>query len=141
QQTEWKGNVDVFQVVGARFMYRQVFSVCCSSLRRHFNLLRAANIEASDRTRIVCHIIGRTKSYDLTTVRAGAWSKINYIVSAANCFLIVFDHEHRVAQVAQRRQRVEQFLVVARMQANRWFVEDVKDATKLRAYLGGETNP
>src|SRR6266404_4084363 len=121
-------------------MHRQIFSVCCPPMRWHFDLLRAANVKTGDRTRVVCDIVSRTKRYEFTTVRAGAWSKIDYIVGAPDRFFIMFDHEHGVAEIAQRGQGVQQFLVIARMQTDRRFVEYIKDATKLRAYLGGESN-
>src|ERR1700682_70019 len=121
-------------------MHRQIFSVSGSPVCWDLDFLRGANIKAGDRTRIVCNILRGTKCNQFTTVRAGPWSKIYDVVGAPDSFFVMFDYEHGVAQIAQRGQRVEQFLVITRMQTDRWFIEHVKDAAQLRTYLGGETN-
>ena len=58
--------------------------------------------------------------------------------AAADRFLVVFDHQHGVAEVAQVLERAQQSLVVALVQADRRLVEDVHDAGQARAHLAGE---
>ncbi len=55
-------------------------------------------------------------------------------------FLVVFDDDDGVADVAQVRQRAEQALVVALVQADRRLVEDVHDADQAGADLAGQPN-
>ena len=50
--------------------------------------------------------------------------------------LVVLDDEHRVAQVAQARERRDELGVVALVEADRRLVEDVQDAHQRRADLG-----
>jgi hypothetical protein len=50
----------------------------------------------------------------------------------------VFDNEHRVTHVTQVFQRLQQAVVVALVQANRWFIEDVHDSGEPRADLRGQ---
>ena len=52
----------------------------------------------------------------------------------------MFDHDHRVTQVAQSRQRAEQALIVALMQSDRGFVEHVHHADQARTDLAGQTD-
>src|SRR5689334_17521135 len=138
KQAERKLDVDLFQVVRVRAADRQRLSVWQTALGRHFNLARAANVKPGNRLRILSDIFGRADCDDLTTVRAGAWSKIDDVISAANRLLVVFDDEHRVAKIAQRRQSLQQLLIVARMQPDRRFVEHVQHSSQLRTDLRRE---
>ena len=60
---------------------------------------------------------------------------------AAHHLLVVLDDEHRVADVAQPLERVDQPRVVALVEADRRLVEDVEDADELRADLRREPQP
>lgn len=53
----------------------------------------------------------------------------------------MFDHKHGVADVAQLFQRVEQPVVVALVQSDRRFVENVQDADQPAAELGRQPDP
>ena len=52
----------------------------------------------------------------------------------------MFHHDHRVAKVAQARQRAQQALVVALVQADAGFVQHVHHADQSRADLGGQAD-
>ena len=47
---------------------------------------------------------------------------------------------HGVADIAQFEQRVEQLVVVALMQADRWFVENIQHAHQSRSDLGRQSD-
>ena len=61
-------------------------------------------------------------------------------VGGAHRVLIVLDHDERVADVAQRLQRRQQPVVVALVQPDRRFVEDVEHADQRRADLRRQPN-
>ena len=61
-----------------------------------------------------------------------------HVVGGADRLLVVLDHDHRVAQVAQALQRVEQPRVVALVQADGRLVQHVEHAHQARADLGGQ---
>ena len=69
-----------------------------------------------------------------------SWSEIENKVGMADGFFVVFDDEHRVAQVAEFFQRFDEAIVVALMQADGGLVEHVEDAAQARADLRGETD-
>ena len=62
------------------------------------------------------------------------------IVGDADRVLVVLDHDHGVAEVAQPLQRFEQPRVVALVQADRRLVEHVEHAGQARADLRGEAD-
>ena len=68
-------------------------------------------------------------------------TEIHDIIRRANRVFIVLDDNHRVAEVAQALQRVEQAMIVALMQPNARFVEHIQHADQTRADLRCQPNP
>ena len=77
----------------------------------------------------------------LSPVLAGAGTEVDDVVRRADRALVVLDHDHRVAEVAQALERPDQLLVVALVQTDRGLVEDVEDADQARPDLGREPDP
>ena len=75
---------------------------------------------------------------DLAAMDAGAGADIDHIVGDADGVLVVLDHDHGVAEVAQPLERVEEPGVVALMQPDRRLVEHVEHAGQAGADLRGE---
>ena len=77
---------------------------------------------------------------DFAAAHAGAGAEVDEVVGRPHRVFVVFDDDDRVAQVAELGERVEQPLVVARVQADRRFVEDVQHADEAAADLAGQAN-
>ena len=60
---------------------------------------------------------------------------VDDVVGDLDGVLVVLDHEHGVAEVAQAHQRVDEPVVVALVQADRRLVEHVEHADEARADL------
>ena len=84
------------------------------------------------------HRVQRARDDHLAAVPPRARPQVHDVVGGADRLLVVLDHEHRVAQVAQLAQRREEPGVVALVQADRRLVEDVEHADEARADLRGE---
>ena len=69
---------------------------------------------------------------------AGAGADVDDPVALADRLLVVLDDEHRVAEVAQPDERVDQPPVVALVQADRRLVEHVQRADQAGADLAGQ---
>ncbi len=78
---------------------------------------------------------GRTLGDDLTAVNARARADIDHVIGREDRILVMLDHDHRVAEIAQPLQRLQEARVVALMQADRRFVEHVEHAGEARADL------
>ena len=74
----------------------------------------------------------------MPAVLAGARPHVDEPVGVAHHLLVVLDHDHGVAEVAQPLERADQPVVVALVQADRRLVEDVEHADELRADLRRE---
>ena len=72
---------------------------------------------------------------------ASTGTNVNNPVRLPNRFLVVFDHDQRVTQVAQPDQRADQPFVISLMQANTGFIEYVKHAGQARSNLSRKSYP
>ncbi len=71
---------------------------------------------------------------------ARAGSQVDHIIGSQHNVLVVLDDQNRIANVGQFAQRFDQALVVALVQANARFVENVGNARELRADLRCQAN-
>jgi len=79
--------------------------------------------------------------HDPTAEFTGARPDVDDEVGQANGLLVVFDDDHRVAEVAQTLERGDQSSVVTLVQADRRLVQDVEHADEVAADLAGEADP
>ena len=68
-------------------------------------------------------------------VRTGAEPHVDDVVGRADRVLVMLDHQHAVAEVAQMAQRADQPVVVALVQPDARLVEDVEHADETGANL------
>lgn len=76
---------------------------------------------------------GRAVGEEFAAVDAGGGAEVNDAVGAGHEFVVVLDDEERVALGAERLERVDEAVVVARVEANARLVEDVEDAGEIGA--------
>ena len=84
--------------------------------------------------------VGRSGSDDLAPESAGAGSEIDHPVGIADGLLVVLDHDHGVAEIPHPLEGVEQSPVVALVEPDGRFVEDVEHPHELRPDLGGQAD-
>ena len=87
------------------------------------------------------HLRGGALRDDPPPVFAGAGAEVDEVVGGAHRLLVVLDHDHRVAEVAQPLQSGDQLRVVALVQPDRGLVEDVQHAHERGADLRGQPDP
>ena len=90
--------------------------------------------------RFLRDLVGRADGNDFAAADAGAGAEVDQVVGGPHRVFIVFDDDDRVAQVAEFGKRIEQTLVIARMEADRWFVENVEHADEAATDLAGEAD-
>ena len=84
------------------------------------------------------HFRQRSRHHYFAAVNAGARSQIDDVVGAANRFLVMFDDEHGVSQIAQSFERFQQLLVVPLVQSDAGLVQNVEHADESGADLRGQ---
>jgi hypothetical protein len=71
---------------------------------------------------------------------SGAGAEIDDVIGALDGFGIVLHHQHGVAEIAQTAERIEQAVVIARMQADGRLVQNIQHAAQLRSDLRGQAD-
>ena len=64
------------------------------------------------------HLRQRALRHHLAAVDARAGAEVDHVIGGADGVLVVLDHDHRVAEVAQAFERFQQPVVVALVQAD-----------------------
>ena len=87
-------------------------------------------------------MISRRRSLrdDLAAVNARARAHVDDIIGGQDRVFVMLDDDHRIAEIAQTPQRLQQTRVVALMQADRGLVEHIKHAREAGADLRGQTD-
>ena len=78
---------------------------------------------------------------DLAAVFTGTGADVDDMVGDGDGVLVVFDDHHRVADVAEVLQRLDELVVVALVQPDRRLVQDVEHSDEPGADLAGEPDP
>ena len=82
----------------------------------------------------------RPRRHNIAATHARPGAEIDEVVGRSHRFFIMLDDNDRVAHVAQVVQCIEQPFVIARMQANRWLVQNVQHTDQTRPNLTGQSN-
>ena len=93
------------------------------------------------RRRLGLDVGDRPLGHHPAAVLARARAHVDDVVGAADHLLVVLDHQHRVALVAEPLQGADQLPVVALVQPDGGLVEDVEHAHEARPDLGGQPDP
>src|SRR6185503_8540714 len=89
----------------------------------------------------VLHDLGRgARGHDLASVAPGPGAEVDDPVALLHGLAVVFDHDHRVADVPQVLEGGQELPVVPLVEADGRLVEDVDDAGQLAADLAGQAD-
>src|SRR5690242_20435687 len=91
-----------------------------------------------DRIGVPHEFFERACGDDFAAVNSRSRAKINDIIRPAHRFLVVLDDEHGIAAAFKLFERLEQLLVVSRMETNRRLVQHVKHSAQIGPKLGGQ---
>ena len=142
QQPERNRHVDILQIVAVRAENRDApcRSGCGARPARESSACPERYCPVSD-AGFAAISSGAPERHQVSARFSRARAQVHHVIRAANRLLVVLDHQHRVAQIAQRFERAEQPAVVARMQPDRRLVEHVEHAAQPRADLRRQANP
>ncbi len=134
-----EADVDAAQVVHARAAHGEPLAGQ-AALAGHLDAPPAREELAGQRAGRLHDLGRRALGDDLAAVLAGPGAHVDEVVGRAHRLFVVLDDDHRVAEVAQAQQGVDEAPVVALVQADRGLVEDVEHADERRADLRGQAD-
>ena len=138
QLAQRKIHIDVLQVILGGATDDDHLPVAFPAPRRQGDRSLAAQERPGDRLRRFQDIVEAACGDDFATVLAGPRPDVDDEARRSHRFFVMLDDDHRVADVAQREQCVDQLPVVALMEPDRGLIKDVQDAHEFRSDLRGE---
>ena len=130
QAAERELDVDALEVMFPRGMNQDGFAGPEAAGGRHGNFARARQILSGEGGFIGANRTRSSAGHEFAAEAAGAGTEIDHIVGAFDGLGIVLDDKHSVAHIAQSRERIEQAVIVARVKADRGFVENIEHAAQ-----------
>ncbi len=141
QQPHRDLQIDVTQVVAAGALeLEQLFRVATGAFRWVVDRHPAGEVLAGQGVRVRHHLVGGALGDDAATVHPGPRADVHHVVGKADGVLVMLDHDHRVADVAQVTKGAQQALVVALVQADRGLIEDVHHTDQAGADLARQSD-
>ena len=117
-----------------------LLSVAVAAARGSIDADGAREILAGERRGIAAGSRAACRRPPAAAQPSGAGSEIDDVVGALDGLGIVLHHQHGVAEIAQAGERIEQPIVIARVQSDGRLVQNVQHAAQLRADLRGQTD-
>ena len=138
EQAERNFRGDVFQIMPARADQLEGAARIERAPLRDRHHLRAGEVLAGERMGRGHDVGGRALGDDVAAMHAGAGADVDHVVGGADRVLVMLDHDHGVAEVAQALERFQEPRIVALVQADRRLVQHIEHAGQPRADLRGE---
>src|SRR5205807_3278613 len=89
--------------------------------------------------RVLDQFLQRPSRHYLSALLPSPRAKIDDVVSLADGLFIVFDHHNAIALLLQTVQCAQQLCIVAWVQTDSGFIEDITHTTQVRAQLRRQT--
>ena len=110
------------------------------ALRRYRDCELTGQVFAGEGTIVFLDRLRTALRYYEAAMFTGARSHIDDIIGKQYGILVMFDDDDAVAQIAQMFERIQQTAVIALMQPDGRFIQNVHDAGQAGADLAGEAD-
>src|SRR5579883_3488857 len=140
KQPERDSDLDVLEIVLARAADHKLLAVGLAPYCGYGDVEVARKIAAGERGRVLGDLPGLAGGDQRAAEAAGAGAEVDHVIGALDGFGVVLHDEHGVAHIAQVGEGFEQAAVIARVQADRGFIQDVEHAAQLGADLRGQAD-
>ncbi len=133
-----EANGDVAQVVLPGADHGNRLAVAVAAPLRHRNAALPRQVGAGQRRRMPEQFRHRAGDHHLTAMLTGPWADVDGPICGPNRVLVVLHHDEGVAQGLQPQQGFDQPVIVALMQSDGRFVQDVEHSHQTGPDLGGQ---
>ncbi len=128
------------QIVAAGADHAEFMAVTLSPFSGNRYERLAGQVLAGLAVRVFHHLGGAALGNDLAAMDAGARAHVDQVIGGADGVFVMFDDDHRVADVAQTTQCRQQSVVVALVQADTGFVQHIQHPGQAGADLTGQAD-
>ncbi len=119
---------------------RQAILADGPSLLRDRDRIDSAEVPSRHAVPVRLDFSYRSLGHHAATTNSRPGSEIDNVVGRSYRFLVVLDHDHGVALVPQIGKALQQQLIVAWMEPDRGFIQDVDDTDQSAADLSGQAD-
>ena len=126
---------DALQVVARRLDHGDFLLVALAALVRHRNGPPPRKIVARDAGRVCLQFGRHAMRHDRAAMHTGPRPDVIDVIGLADRFLVMLDHDDRIALIAQVLERRQKPVVVALVQTDAGFIEDIQDPRQTAADL------
>ncbi len=133
-------NADAFQVVVSSGVDCQAVFSWCSSLFGDGDRIFPAEETSSDASRVVFDLFDCPLGHHPAASNTRPGTEVHDVIGRSHGLFVVFDDDHGVALVSEIAEALEQQLVVAWVESDRGFIEDVDDTDQSAADLSGQAD-
>ena len=142
QPAEGNGDIDILKIMRARALDGQpLFFSDRPAFVRERNGQPAGQVLTGQGLLVFEQPGIRPVEHDLAAFFTGQGAQVDDIIGLANNLRVVLDHHDRIPVVAQVLQNTDQTLTVARMQANRRFVQNIQGVDQSGTNRRGQVHP
>ena len=141
QLAEREIDIDVLQVVFGGAAYHQHRPVALAPPGREWDAPLAPEEGPGQRLRLLDDVVEGAGGDDPAAMLTGAGAYIHDEVGGAHGLLVMLDNHHRITDIAQSQEGVNQLAVVLLVQPDGRLVQDIEDAHQLGPDLGRQPDP
>ena len=140
KDSERNADINIFEIVGAGAVNRQHPAIALAAMLGNRDKFAAAKIGTGNRCRHLLNFFYRTLSYYFTAMLACSRTDVDNLVGSIHRFLVMLNNNQRIAQIAQMLECFQQLTVIALVQADARFVQNIQYACQAAAYLRCQTD-
>ena len=140
KDSERNADINIFEIVGAGAVNRQHPAIALPAMLRNRDEFAAAKIGTGNRFRHLLNFFYRALGHHFTAMLACSRTDVDNLVGSIHRFLVMLNNNQRIAQIAQMLERFQQLAVIALMQADARFVQNIQHARQAAAYLRCQTD-
>ena len=116
------------EIVGRGSMHRQIVAIAIAARTRNFDFLTPCQIVSRQRLLRLHDLLERALGDHFAAAHTRAGAKVDDMIGLPDRILIMLDHNHRIAKVAQPLERFQKPVIIALVEANRRLIQNIKHA-------------
>ena len=121
-------------------MNRQQPAIALTAMLRNRDKFAAAKIGTGNGCRHLLDFFYRALGHHLTAMLACSRTDVDDLVGSIHRFLVMLNDNQRIAQITQMLERFQQLAVIALVQTDARFVQNIQHACQPAAYLRCQTD-
>ena len=140
KDSERNADINIFEIVGAGTVNRQHPAITLTAMLGNRDKIAAAKIGTGNGCRHLLNFFHRTLCHHFTAMLACSRTDVDNLVSSIHRFLVMLNDNQCITQITQMLKRFQQLTVIALVQTDARFIQNIQHACQAAAYLRCQTD-